>query len=92
MWQHVYSQMSLSKPAEANVCPSGEKRTQKISPSWPVRSMIGAAKLDVLAVDCNHGDDYMNDTWLIICIIYATPYMDANLIYGRLSGHQPLVV
>ena len=59
MWQHVYSQMSLSKPAEANVCPSGEKRTQKISPSWPVRSMIGAAKLDVLAVDCNHGDHVM---------------------------------
>jgi len=44
-------QISLSNPPEARVWPSGEKRTVKISPSCPVRSMIGAARLDVLAVD-----------------------------------------
>ena len=38
----------LSNPDEPRTCPSGENLQVKISPSWPVNSMMGACRLDVL--------------------------------------------
>lgn len=40
--------MSLSKPAEAISCPSGENLQVYISPSVPVNSIIGASSPDSL--------------------------------------------
>ena len=40
-------QISRSKPDEARNSPSGENLDVKISPSWPVSSMMGEARLEV---------------------------------------------
>jgi hypothetical protein len=55
-------QICRSNPAEANAEPSGWNLTQKISPPWPDRSIMGASILDVRGIPYN--ENQLSGEWI----------------------------